>query len=69
MKSVGNNRDENGPAVDSPYDAFNGRGVMAPAGKRPPGISNNDGYDIVPTYGTAKNIIAIGAVNPIPGGA
>ncbi|HET7001022.1 MAG TPA: S8 family serine peptidase, partial [Puia sp.] len=68
VKSVGNNRDENGPPVDSPYDAFNGRGVMAPAGKRPPGISNNDGYDIVPTYGTAKNIIAIGAVNPIPGG-
>ncbi|MEJ0081862.1 MAG: S8 family serine peptidase [Puia sp.] len=32
------------------------------------GISNNDGYDIVPTYGNAKNIIAIGAVNPIPGG-
>jgi hypothetical protein len=68
VKSVGNNRDENGPAVDSPYDAFNGRGVMAPAGNRPPGISNNDGYDIVPTYGTAKNIIAIGAINPIPGG-
>ncbi|HZZ75651.1 MAG TPA: S8 family serine peptidase, partial [Puia sp.] len=68
VKSVGNNRDENGPPVDSPYDAFNGRGVMAPAGKRPPGISNNDGYDIVPTYGNAKNIIAIGAVNPIPGG-
>ncbi len=68
VKSVGNNRDENGPPVDSPYDAFNARGVMAPAGNRPPGISNNDGYDIVPTYGTAKNIIAIGAVNPIPGG-
>jgi hypothetical protein len=68
VKSVGNNRDENGPPVDSPYDAFNSRGVMAPAGPRPAGISNNDGYDIVPTYGTAKNIIAIGAVNPIPGG-
>ncbi|MEJ0081861.1 MAG: S8 family serine peptidase [Puia sp.] len=37
VKSVGNNRDENGPAVDSPYDAFNARGVMAPAGNRPPG--------------------------------
>jgi hypothetical protein len=68
VKSVGNNRDENGPPVDSPYYAFNARGVMAPAGNRPAGISNNDGYDIVPTYGTAKNIIAIGAVNPIPGG-
>ena len=68
VKSVGNNRDENGPAVGQPYDRYNAKGVMAPAGNRPAGISNNDGYDIVPTYGVAKNIIAIGAVNPIPGG-
>jgi hypothetical protein len=68
VKSVGNNRSVNGPAVGQPYDRYNAKGVMAPAGNRPDGISNNDGYDIVPTYGTAKNIIAIGAVNPIPGG-
>jgi hypothetical protein len=68
VKSVGNNRDVNGPAVGQPYYRYNANGVMAPAGNRPAGISNNDGYEIVPTYGTAKNIITIGAVNPIPGG-
>ena len=68
VKSVGNNRDVNGPAVGQPYYRPNATGVMIPAGNRPPGISNNDGYDIVPTYGTAKNILTIGAVYPIPGG-
>ena len=68
VKSVGNNRDINGPAVGEPYYRYNSSGDIVPAGKRPVGISNNDSYDIVPTYGTAKNIISIGAVNPIPGG-
>jgi hypothetical protein len=68
VKSVGNNRSENGPAVGQPYWRFNSSGVMISAGNRPAGISNNDGFDVVPTYGTAKNILTIGAVNPIPGG-
>jgi hypothetical protein len=68
VKSVGNNRDINGPAVGQPYYRYNSNGTMIPAGNRPVGISSNNGYDIVPTYGTAKNIISIGAVNPIPGG-
>jgi len=68
VKSVGNNRGETGPAVGQPYFAFNSKGVLAPAGNRPANLSSNDGYDIIPTYGVAKNIIAVGAVNPIPGG-
>ncbi len=68
VKSVGNNRDVNGPAVGQPYYRYDSKGNLIPAGNRPAGISNNDGYDIIPTYGVAKNIIAIGAVNPIPGG-
>jgi Subtilase family/GEVED domain/Secretion system C-terminal sorting domain len=68
VKSAGNNRDVTGPAVGQPYYRYNANGVLAPAGNRPAGISNNDSYDIIPTYGTAKNIIVIGAVNPIPGG-
>ncbi len=68
VKSVGNNRDVNGPAVGQPYYRFNSSGVMIPAGNRPAGISDNNSYDIIPTYGNAKNIIAIGAVHPIPGG-
>ncbi len=68
VKSAGNNRDVNGPAVGQPYYRYNASGNLIPAGNRPAGISNNDGYDIIPTYGIAKNIISVGAVNPIPGG-
>ncbi len=68
VKSVGNNRDINGPAVGQPYFRYNAQGDMVSAGNRPAGISSNDAFDIVPTYGTAKNIISVGAVNPIPGG-
>ena len=68
VKSAGNNRDENGPAVGSNYWRYNASGVMADAGNRPAGISNNDGYDIISTYGTAKNILTVGAVNPIDAG-
>jgi hypothetical protein len=68
VKSAGNNRDVNGPEVGQPYYRPNSAGTMIAAGNRPPGISNNDGYDIIPTYGIAKNIISVGAVNPIPGG-
>ncbi len=68
VKSAGNNRDENGPAVGQPYYKMNTAGNFIPAGNRPAGISNNDGYDIIPTYGVAKNIICVGAVYPIPGG-
>jgi Subtilase family/GEVED domain/Secretion system C-terminal sorting domain len=68
VKSAGNNRDENGPAVGQPYYRYNSAGNLIPAGNRPAGISNNDGYDIIPTYGVAKNIICVGAVYPIPAG-
>ena len=57
VKSVGNNRDVNGPAVGQPYYRYDSKGNLIPAGNRPAGISNNDGYDIIPTYGVAKNII------------
>ncbi len=68
VKSVGNNRSENGPAVGQPYYRFNSSGVMASAGNRPAGISFNNGYDIIPSYGNAKNILTVGAVFPIAGG-
>ena len=68
VKSVGNNRDINGPAVGQPYYRYNAQGDMVAAGNRPDSISSNNAFNIVPTYGTAKNIISMGAVNPIPGG-
>ena len=66
VKSVGNNRDVNGPPVGQPYWRFNPSGIMVNAGNRPAGISNNDAYDIVPTYGCSKNILTVGAIYPIP---
>ena len=65
VKSVGNNRAVYGPAVGTTYYRHNASKVMASAGPRPEGISSNDGYDNIATYGTAKNILTIGAVNPV----
>ncbi|NDA61719.1 MAG: T9SS C-terminal target domain-containing protein [Chitinophagia bacterium] len=68
VKSAGNNRNENGPAVGQPYFRYNASGSMASAGNRPSGISSNDSYDILSTTSTAKNILTVGAVNGIPSG-
>jgi hypothetical protein len=68
VKSSGNFRNNNGPAVGQPYWRYDVNGVMANAGNRPAGISSNDSYDIISTYGTAKNILTVGAVYPIPYG-
>jgi hypothetical protein len=68
VKSAGNDRNENGPAVGQPYWRMDASGTFINAGNRPDGISNNNGYDNIPTYGTSKNILTVGAINPIPGG-
>ncbi len=68
IKSAGNKRNTNGPAEGTNYWRFNATGAMAEAGQRPSGISSNNSYDILPTYSTAKNILTIGAVNPISSG-
>ena len=68
VKSAGNSRNENGPAVGSPYFRYNASGQMTSAGNRPAGISNNDSYDIIAWDCGAKNILTVGAVNAIPAG-
>ena len=68
VKSAGNNRNTNGPAVGAPYFRYNSSGVMTSAGNRPIGLSSNNGYDIISTYGNAKNILTVGAINPLPFG-
>jgi hypothetical protein len=68
VKSAGNSRTVNGPAVGQPFYRYNASRVMASAGPRPEGISSNDGYDNISTYGTAKNILTIGAINPLASG-
>jgi len=71
-KASGNNRTENGPAVGQSYYRMNASHVWTKttrgAAGTSTGVSNNDGYEIIATYGGAKNILTIGAVNPIPGG-
>ncbi len=68
VKSAGNNRDKNGPTVGQPYKRFDGNGTMISAGNRPIGISNNDSFDVIPTYGVAKNILTVGAIEGIANG-
>jgi len=68
VKSAGNSRTVNGPPVGEVYYRFNASRVMTNAGQRPEGISSNDGYDNISTYGTAKNILTIGAINPLGNG-
>ncbi|MEO8417023.1 MAG: S8 family serine peptidase, partial [Ginsengibacter sp.] len=68
VKSAGNDRNENGPEVGQPYWRMDASGTFISAGNRPASISNNNGYDNIPTYGTSKNILTVGAINPIPGG-
>jgi hypothetical protein len=69
IKSVGNNRDKNGPPVGSPYMRYDINGNMIDAGVRPAGLSFNNSYDIIPTYGVAKNILTVGAVEGIASGS
>lgn len=68
LKAAGNNRGETGPAVGQAYYRYNSSGNMVYAGLRPAGISSNDSYDCIATSAGAKNILTVGAVNPIPGG-
>lgn len=68
VKSAGNNRTVNGPDIGKPYFRFNSDRVMTAAGNRPAGISSNAQYDNISTYGNAKNILTVGAVNPLPNG-
>jgi hypothetical protein len=68
VKSSGNNRNEAGPSVGTNYWRYNANGSMADAGPRPDGISSQNGFDLLPTYSTAKNILTVGNILPIPNG-
>lgn len=67
VKSAGNKRNENGPAQGQTYFRRNASGIFISA-NRGPGIYSNDGYDIIPAYGVAKNILTVGAVWPLAAG-
>ena len=56
VKSAGNNHGENGPGAGKPY--YLGTSNTTSTTPR----SNQDGYDQVSTYGTAKNILTVSAI-------
>ncbi|PJJ84278.1 S8 family serine peptidase [Mucilaginibacter auburnensis] len=70
VESAGNNRNSNGPAVGQPYYGYASAANQSfvNKGPRPADISNNDGYDIITVTGNAKNILTVGAINPLPFG-
>jgi hypothetical protein len=68
VKSGGNNRGERGPEVGKPYMQRNAGGSFTVVSRRPENMSSNDGYDAISTYGTAKNILTVGAVSALSSG-
>jgi len=68
VKSAGNNRNESGPAIGTTYWRYDESNQMVDAGGRPSGISDQTGYDLLPTYSNAKNALIVGNVFPISGG-
>jgi Subtilase family/GEVED domain/Secretion system C-terminal sorting domain len=57
VKSAGNNRNENGPAAGEYYY------LKTSTDSSNKVRSKNDGYDIISTSGTAKNILTVGAAS------
>jgi hypothetical protein len=70
VEAAGNSHDETGPPVGDDYYGY--RSITDPTlvdkGPRPAGISSNDGYDVITSSANAKNILTVGAVNPLPYG-
>ncbi len=68
VKSSGNNRTSNGPAVGQTYWRRDQNGKLYNAGNRPDSLSSNNTYDVIPTDANAKNILTVGAISPISAG-
>lgn len=73
VKAAGNSRTNNGPAIGQEYFGYKSRsdGTFINKGPRLGGsvlISDNNAFDIIGTTSTAKNILTVGAVNPLPNG-
>ncbi|MCB9305865.1 MAG: S8 family serine peptidase [Lewinellaceae bacterium] len=65
VKSAGNDRNDNGPPAGTTYLLGFGS-TTSTAARNPDGGAA--GYDCIPTDGNAKNILTVGAANPVPGG-
>ena len=70
VESAGNSRGYPGPAVGEDYYGYKSRTdfTFVDKGPRPATISSNTYYDVIPDYANSKNILTVGAVNPLPNG-
>jgi len=68
VKSAGNNRNESGPAIGTNYWRYDESNQMVDAGGRPSDISDQTGFDLLPTYSNSKNALIVGNVFAISGG-
>ncbi|WP_259069991.1 S8 family serine peptidase [Mucilaginibacter sp. X4EP1] len=70
VESAGNARAYPGPAVGDDYYGYASatNQTLIDKGPRPVSISSNTWYDVISTTGNAKNILTVGAVNPLPFG-
>ncbi|MEO6524852.1 MAG: S8 family serine peptidase [Mucilaginibacter sp.] len=68
--AAGNNRGSIGPPVGVTYFGYNTRTdfTIVNKGPRPATISSNNSYDVLALTANAKNILTVGAVNPLPNG-
>ena len=70
VESAGNAHAYPGPAVGTDYYGYKSdtSQTLVDLGPRPATISSNTGYETISTTGNAKNILTVGAVNPLPDG-
>jgi hypothetical protein len=70
VESAGNAHAYPGPAVGQDYYGYASAAnqTLVDKGPRPANISSNTGYETISTTGNAKNILTVGAVNPLPFG-
>ncbi|RYY22735.1 MAG: peptidase S8, partial [Sphingobacteriaceae bacterium] len=68
--AAGNSRGETGPAVGETYYGYQSRTdrMIVNKGARPATISSNNGFDVMEAPALAKNVLAVGAINPLPFG-
>ena len=70
VAAAGNSRGYNGPAVGTSYNGYTSRtnGTIINKGPRVAGISSQIYYDNLTSPAIGKNVLSVGAVNPLPNG-
>ena len=70
IEAAGNAHGSIGPAVGEDYYGYKSASdqTWVDKGPRPDSISSNNAYDCISSTANAKNILTVGAVNPLPSG-